>query len=138
MRLNGFSCLFTTALVVMLAWQVGTARASDVAASAPIATPTEAQSICPQTCAAHKCAWSGEWRTQASPNGGGAVCDCGIKRTRHIPGGVIRSDADARSMCLEICNLNDDKWDGVWESVPGAYAVCGCTYVSDYCPTDKK
>jgi len=108
----------------------------DVAKFGPLTNAIEAGDVCPKTCQSYECAWSGEWR----PGDGGqvAVCDCGIKRTRYVPGGYTPTQKDAESICPETCALNGDKWGGTVSGAPGGYDMCGCTYVSDYCPTDQK
>ncbi|CCQ75083.1 hypothetical protein [Magnetospira sp. QH-2] len=122
------------ALLAVILVGMADARASDVSAVRSIADDASASAICAETCGAFQCAWSGEWRR----DGDKALCDCGIARTRMIPGGPIRTAEAAEAACTEICDLNDDTWDGKWAPVPGAYTLCGCRYVSDYCPTDKK
>ncbi|GAB6052985.1 hypothetical protein JCM17960_18050 [Magnetospira thiophila] len=113
---------------------LGIVRASDVTAQRPITGDQDAPTVCEETCSAYKCGWSGEWRH--GTDGAADVCDCGIERTRMIPGGTFRSAAEAAQGCNEVCDLNEDKWDGQWSPVPGGFATCGCRHVAEYCPTD--
>lgn len=124
-------------LAVVLAAVVppSTAAASDVIASGSIANAEQAASVCPATCAAHECGWSGGWRADFGANPG--VCDCGIVRTRFVPGGYTPTHAEAERVCTETCGLNGDAWSGKVASAPGGYDMCGCTYVSEYCPVKK-
>jgi len=116
------------------------ATASDVLANVttygPLTNLAEAGAVCPKTCQAYECAWSGDWRPAHDDKV--AVCDCGIKRTRYVPSGFTPTQAEAQKVCTETCSLNGDKWGGTVSGAPGGYDMCGCTYVSEYCPTDKK
>lgn len=125
------------ALILFLATALwgGSVTASDVPPPFPLKDQSTAAALCPDTCSAFDCAWSGEWKGATDANPG--ACDCGIERTRHIPAGTMRTDDEAKNACTEICDLNQDKWNGVWQAVPGSFAICGCTYVSEYCPTPK-
>ena len=120
-------------LVILSLVMVATsAMASDIPSVAPIDGPEAAMTICPQSCEKHDCAWSGEWRTDTTAPKG-AVCDCGIARTRAVPAGQFRSADEARAMCNETCALNGDTWNGIVQAVAGSYDMCGCEYVSDWC-----
>lgn len=119
-------------IILSLVMAASPSMASDIPSVQPIGGPQAAQIVCPQSCEKHDCAWSGEWRTdKAAPQG--AVCDCGIARTRAVPGGHFRTADEARVMCTETCGLNGDTWNGKVQSLAGSYDMCGCEYVSDWC-----
>lgn len=129
-------CWLLAGLTVFGLGSVG--HASDVLPDERLSSAEQATSICPKTCRQFDCAWSGEWRPAETAAGDSdlGACDCGIPRIRNIPGGNIQNAEDAKVACHEICDLNDDKWNGQWQAVPGGFDVCGCTYVSEYCPTE--
>lgn len=62
------------------------------------------------------------------------MCDCGLKHIRMVPGGTFNTREEMILGCTEICQLNDMPWDGTAQAVPGGFDMCGCVYVTDYCP----
>lgn len=114
-------------------WLVGSpAAATDTPAGTSILSDSGARMICPDVCGAVECGWNGLWHQ--TDDGSESFCECGTRRVRHIPGGNIRSNEVAAWACPEVCTLQGDTWDGTWETIPGAYTVCGCAYVAEYCP----
>lgn len=108
------------------------AGASDIPALEPL-TSENVETVCPASCRAHGCGWSGEWRKEA----GGGVCDCGTERVRRIPGGHPRTREEAAEICTEICTMNADTWDGTLQAVAGGFPLCGCLHVAEWCEPKK-
>jgi|GEM_PF-6439121 len=127
--------VFKVVVAVFILFANEQASASDIPALQSIAGPAQAKSICEQSCAAHDCAWSGDWKK--GDDAKGDSCDCGLARDRHIPGGVIRSEEQAKQACKETCDLNELPWSGKWVRFKGGFDVCACSYVSDWCEPKK-
>ncbi len=124
--------LILVAVVILFA---SSTFASDIPALQSIAGPEQAQSVCDASCAKHNCVWSGEWRK--GEDNKGDICDCGYERIRSIPAGVIRTEEQAKQACTELCTLNENPWTGKWTRVPGAFDLCDCRTVSEWCEPKK-
>ena len=110
------------ALCMLISWAQAYGLACSVNAG-PIYSQTQANSVCPNTCASYG-PWTGQWWT--TQPGVMSVCQCGAN-VKSFNAGPIWNQAYANSICPSVCQNNQGEWTGQWWTTqPGVMSVCQC------------